>query len=106
MRYFEYELSQLKSGFLLAAVSYADLLLFQVVEGVRASFLFVNLLIISPQLSFAFPNLMRRMSSLFPLVFALYAKIQGSKRIAAYLSSSARIPHGNGVFRHYPELDE
>ena len=72
-----------------ASWSYADLSLFQVVEG----------------LQYAFP---RRMATLAPRharvldVHRCVAELPGIKR---YLESPRRLPFGNGIFRHYPELD-
>ncbi|MCK8786776.1 glutathione S-transferase [Roseomonas sp. NAR14] len=69
--------------------SYADLSLFQVVEGLR----------------FAFP---RRMATLEPKlgrVVALHEAVASLNALREYLSSDRRLPFGDGIFRHYPELD-
>lgn len=72
------------------AVTYADLSLFQVVEGLR----------------YAFPNAMQRVEPEHPRVTALHARIRERPRIAAYLASDRRIPFNEeGIFRCYPELD-
>jgi glutathione S-transferase len=70
--------------------SYADLSLFQVVDG----------------LLYALPKATRRVLKKAPRVAALHAAVPGHKRIAAYLASERRIPFNEeGIFRHYPELD-
>ena len=72
-------------------VSYADLSLFQVVEG----------------LHYAFPNAMKRAERKLPHVTALHNRIAQRPRIAAYLASTRRIPFNeSGIFRHYPALDK
>jgi glutathione S-transferase len=73
-----------------ARVSYADLSLFQVVEGLR----------------YAFPKAMKRAEKKLPRVVALHDRVASRPRVAAYLASERRIPFNeNGIFRHYPELD-
>jgi len=70
--------------------TYADLSLFQVVDG----------------LSYAFPKAMKRILSAMPNVKALHAAVAKRPRIQAYLASDRRQPfNAQGVFRHYPELD-
>lgn len=72
-------------------VTYADLSLFQVVDG----------------LSYAFPKAMKRILSAAPNVKALHAAVAKRPRIQAYLVSDRRQPfNAQGVFRHYPELDD
>jgi len=72
------------------AVTYADLSLFQVVEG----------------LSYAFPKTTRRALQDAPHVAALHEAVARRPRIQAYLKSPRRIPFNEeGLFRHYPELD-
>lgn len=74
-----------------ARVSYADLSLFQVAAG----------------LQYAFPNAMKRLSRRLPRVMALHTQVAQQPRIAAYLASPRRIPFNEeGIFRHYPELDD
>ncbi len=71
-------------------MSYADLSLFQVVEG----------------LSYAFPRAMRRALAKAPRVAALRDRVAARPRIKAYIASERRIPFNeDGIFRHYPELD-
>jgi glutathione S-transferase len=73
------------------AVSYVDLSLFQVMAGLR----------------YAFPKAMRRAERSYPKLVALHDRIARRPRIAAYLASPRRIPFNEqGIFRHYPELDE
>jgi glutathione S-transferase len=73
-----------------SAVTYADLSLFQVVEG----------------LAYAFPRRMRRTLRTVPRLAALHQAIAQRPRIRAYLNSDRRIAFNEqGIFRHYPELD-
>jgi glutathione S-transferase len=72
-------------------LTYADLSLFQVVEG----------------LCYAFPNAMARTLSGTPHITALRRAVRRRPRIDAYITSSRRIPFDRSdVFRHYPELDD
>jgi glutathione S-transferase len=71
-------------------LTYADLSLFQVVDGLR----------------YAFPKAMRRLEKKVPRVVALHDRVAARPRIAAYLRSGRRITFNqSGIFRHYPELD-
>jgi glutathione S-transferase len=71
-------------------LSYADLSLFQVVEGLR----------------YAFPKAMARLERTIPGVVAVRDAVAKRERIAAYLASPRRIPFNEyGIFRHYKELD-
>ena len=92
--YFETVLTRNKSrGLYLAGarLSYADLSLFQILEGLR----------------YAFPKAMLRVEKNAPRVAALGARIASRPRIAAYLASKRRLPFNeDGIFRHYRELDE
>jgi glutathione S-transferase len=73
-----------------ARLSYADLSLFQLVEG----------------LLYAFPKATRRALKKTPLVLALRERVAQQGRVSAYLRSERRIPFNEeGIFRHYPELD-
>ena len=72
-------------------LTYADLVLFQTVDGV----------------SFAFP---RRVGSLkksgdYDKVFALYDRVKALEKIKAYLESDRSQEYSMGIYRHYPELD-
>lgn len=71
-------------------LTYVDLSLFQLVDG----------------LNFAFPRLMHARRSDFPHVMAVWEAVRNRPRISAYLASDRRIPFNEyGIFRHYPELD-
>ncbi|MFI4934906.1 MAG: glutathione S-transferase [Caulobacterales bacterium] len=73
-----------------AAVTYADLSLFQVVRG----------------LEYAFPKAMQRLAPSIPHVLDIARRVEERPRIAAYLASPRRIAFNEqGIFRHYPELD-
>jgi len=89
--YFERVLAKSGGNFLLGRrLSYADLSLFQIVEGLR----------------FAFPKAMRRVEKKIPRIVALHDRVAARPRIAAYLQSGERIPFNQyGIFRHYKELD-
>lgn len=73
-----------------ARLSYADLSLFQLVEG----------------LHYAFPTAARRALKKAPRVQALHEHVAQRPRVAAYLASERRIAFNeDGIFRAYPELD-
>lgn len=56
---------------------------------------------------YAFPKFTEKIKPKYPHVFKLYERVKASPKISAYLASSRRIPFNeNGIFRHYPELDE
>jgi glutathione S-transferase len=72
------------------ALTYADLSLFQAVEGLR----------------YAFPNAMARLEPKLKRVIALRDAVAERPNIAAYLKSKRRIAFSTeGIFRSYPELD-
>lgn len=72
-------------------LSYADLSLFQIIEGLK----------------YAFPNLMQRLAPNYQLVFALHARVAERPNIQAYIESDRRVPFNEtGLFRRYPELDD
>ena len=89
--YFERVLDKSGGKFLTGrAITYPDLSLFQVVEGLR----------------YAFPVAMKRLEKKTPGVVALHDRVAARPRIAAYLASERRIPFNEmGIFRHYKELD-
>jgi glutathione S-transferase len=93
LTYFERVLAQNPSGdkFLVGArVTYADLSLFQIVEGLR----------------YAFPKAMQRTEKRIPRVVALHGRVEARPRIAAYVQSERRIAFNEmGIFRNYPELE-
>ena len=71
-------------------LSYADLSLFQIVEG----------------LLYALPKAAPKVLKKAPLVTQLHAGVAAHKRLAAYLASERRLPFNQqGIFRNYPELD-
>jgi glutathione S-transferase len=71
-------------------LTYPDLSIFQMVAGLR----------------YAFPKGMRRTERAFPRVVALHDKVAARPTVAAYLTSPRRIPFNEeGIFRHYPALD-
>jgi glutathione S-transferase len=89
--YFERVLARSGGNYLTGrALTYADLSLFQIVEGLR----------------YAFPKAMRRLQRKCPRVVALHDRVQMRPRIKAYLESERRIPFNEyGIFRRYKELD-
>ena len=71
-------------------LSYADLSLFQLVEGLR----------------YAYPKAADRTLTNTPGVVALRNRVATLPKVAAYLRSERRIPFNEqGIFRRYPELD-
>ena len=71
-------------------LSYADLSLFQLVEGLR----------------YAFPNAAEKALKSTPKVLELHGRVAALPRVAAYLASERRIAFNeDGIFRRYPELD-
>jgi glutathione S-transferase len=91
LRYFETVLERGRGPYLAGArLSYADLSLFQIAEGLR----------------YAFPHTMKRLEKKISRVTGLRNRVAARPRIAAYLASKARVPFNeSGIFRHYPELD-
>ena len=93
LRWFERILSQNPAGdrFMVGnRLSYADLSLFQLIEGLR----------------YAFPRAAERVLSGTPLVVSLHRRVAALPRVAAYLRSERRLPFNEeGIFRRYPELD-
>ncbi len=71
-------------------LTYPDLSLFQLVEG----------------LAHAFPKGFARVAEGHPAIHRIHDAVAERPRIAAYLGSERRIPFNeHGVFRHYPSLD-
>src|ERR1700681_4714756 len=91
LHYFERVLEESGGHYLLGrGLTYADLSLFQVADGLR----------------YAFPKAMRRLEKKVPRVMTLHDRVAQRPRIAAYLASPRRIAFNqSGIFRHYPELD-
>ncbi len=72
------------------SLSYVDLSMFQLIEGLR----------------YAFPKMMARLEPKLPGLVALHDRIARRPNIAAYLASERRLPFNeDGIFRHYPELE-
>jgi len=71
-------------------VTYMDLSLFQLIEGLRH----------------AFPNAMREIERGVPRVIEVHDRVAERANIEKYLASPRRIAFNeSGIFRHYPELD-
>jgi glutathione S-transferase len=71
-------------------LSYVDLSLFQIVDGLR----------------YAFPKRMEDFESEIPRLVDLHVRVAARPNIKAYLESDRRIPFNEeGIFRHYKELD-
>ena len=89
--YFEDVIGKSGGPFLLGRrLTYPDLSLFQIVEGLR----------------YAFPQMMQRLERKIPHVVAVHERVAKRPRIAAYLASERRIPFNEmGIFRRYKELD-
>lgn len=92
LTYFEDVLARSGTGWLLGdQASVADLALFQVTAG----------------LSYASPVALRALAPRIPLTLSLRDRVAARPRLAAYLASPRRLRFNqNGIFRHYPELDE
>jgi glutathione S-transferase len=71
-------------------LTYADLSLFQIVEGLR----------------YAFPKRMKGFERKIPGLIELHDRVAARPNIKAYLASDRRIAFNeDGIFRHYKELD-
>ena len=71
-------------------LTYVDLSLFQIVEGLR----------------YAFPKRMKAFEKEIPRLIELHDRVAARPNIKAYLSSDRRIAFNeDGIFRHYKELD-
>jgi len=71
-------------------LSYVDLSLFQVIEGLR----------------YAFPRATGAFQRSYPGLLSLRDRIAARPNISRYLSSERRLAFNeDGIFRHYPELD-
>lgn len=72
-------------------LTYVDLSLFQLVEGLR----------------YAFPKTMAQLEPQWPRLVALCEEVRQRPNVAAYLKSKRRIAFNEeGIFRHYPELEK
>ncbi|WDD91992.1 glutathione S-transferase family protein [Burkholderia sp. FERM BP-3421] len=80
-----------ESGYLAGRrLSYVDLSMFQLIEGLR----------------YAFPNAMARIEPEHAGLIELHDRVAAHPPIARYLASARRIPFNQeGIFRHYAELD-
>jgi glutathione S-transferase len=89
--YFEQVLESNGSFYLTGRrLTYADLSLFQIVEGLR----------------YAFPKRMKAFERKIPGLVDLHDRVAARPNIKAYLASARRIPFNEeGIFRHYKELD-
>ena len=94
MSYFERVLEQNPGGnkhTVGAELSYVDLSMFQVVDGLR----------------YAFPRGTRRLGEQYPKVVAVHDAVEKRPNIQKYLASDRRLDFNEtGIFRHYPELDQ
>jgi glutathione S-transferase len=91
MDYFERVLNKNGGKFCVGRrLSYVDLSLFQIVDGLR----------------YAFPKRMRRFEKKIPGLIALHDRVAKRPRVRAYLASKRRIPFNQwGIYRYYRELD-
>jgi len=91
--YFERVLNQNPDGsthIIGPTLTYVDLSLFQIIEGLR----------------YAFPRAMKGYSNEYLALAKLHDKVHRLPNIAAYLKSDRRLAFNEtGIFRHYPELD-
>ncbi|KAM0276444.1 hypothetical protein ACHAQH_006749 [Verticillium albo-atrum] len=73
------------------SLTYADLVLFQCIDGLK----------------FAFPKALNKMeeSKQYAGVFELYDAVKERPKIREYLASDRRQKYSMGIYRHYPELD-
>lgn len=94
LRYFERLLAASSTGdvYLIGqGFSYVELSLFHMVTGLR----------------YAFPRAMQTIEPTVPRVIALTERVAQRPNIAAYIASSRRLAfNDNGIFRHYPKLDQ
>lgn len=94
MGYFERVLEQNPKGSNHAVgdeLSYVDLSLFQVIEGLR----------------YAFPRGTGHFAKQYPALIAVHDAIGKRPNIKKYLASDRRLDFNeSGIFRHYPELDQ
>lgn len=89
--YFERVLHNNGGRFMVGArLSYVDLSLFEIIEGLR----------------YAFPKRMKRFEKKIPGLVALRDRVAARPRIKAYLASERRIPFSQwGIYRYFPDLD-
>ena len=89
--YFENVLTHSRGPYVFGrTVSYVDLSLFQIVEGLR----------------YAFPRRMKAFERKIPGLVDLHDRVAARPNIKAYLESDRRIAFNeDGIFRRYKELD-
>ncbi len=88
--YFEGLLKQNGSYVTGRRLTYVDLSLFQIVEGLR----------------YAFPKAMKKIERDIPRILELHDRVAARPNISAYLASERRIAFNeDGIFRRYPVLD-
>jgi len=89
--YFERVLQRNGGRFLVGRrLSYVDLSIFQIVEGLR----------------YAFPKRMKRFERKVPSLIGLHDRVAARPRIKAYLASPRRIKFSQwGIYRYFKELD-
>jgi glutathione S-transferase len=88
--YFEHVMLHGRPWLMGDAWTYADLSLFQLLEG----------------LAYAFPKRMATLASDIPLITAVRERVRKLPELAGYLYGERRLPFNeDGLFRHYPELD-
>jgi glutathione S-transferase len=92
LRYFDGVINRSGGPFVTGRrLTYADLSLLQVIEGLR----------------FAFPKAAAKLEKKHPRLSSLRDRVAARPRIAAYLASPRRIPFNqSGIFRSYVELDD
>ena len=73
-------------------LTYADLVLFQTLDGV----------------TYAFPTAVGRLKKTgkYDKVFGLVERVRAVENIKSYLESDRRKPYGSGIYRYYEELDD
>ena len=73
-------------------LTYADLVLFQCLDGV----------------AYAFPKKVGKVKEggEFEKVWELYERVKGVEAVKEYLASERRVGYGQGIYRRYEELDE
>lgn len=74
------------------SLTYADLVLFQTLDGI----------------SYAFPKAVARLKKVgkYNKLFGLVDRVRELDNVKSYLESERRKPYGMGVYRYYKELDE
>jgi glutathione S-transferase len=88
--YFERVLAKGGGHMVGGRLSYVDLSMFQLLEGLR----------------FSFPRTMNRIGPQYPGLTALHERVGARPNVAAYRRSPRFMPFNErGIFRHYPELD-